>query len=73
MDTLLRKIHRVRDKTERRGINQELRNLRREAREREGKVVDEIIGNARVILCTCDGASHWALKNAGDFDLVCGL
>ncbi|RKP07200.1 P-loop containing nucleoside triphosphate hydrolase protein [Thamnocephalis sphaerospora] len=56
MDTALARLSRCKQQRERRTIYGELRQLRKEYRQREAKVTAELIGNARVVLCTLSGA-----------------
>eukprot|EP00977_Amphora_coffeiformis_P006232 scaffold1341_cov178-Amphora_coffeaeformis.AAC.9 len=48
----------------------EVRQLRREVRQREEGVVKQILQNAQVVLATTVGAAARILKNSPDFDLV---
>ncbi|KAK0897597.1 hypothetical protein LTR02_010650 [Friedmanniomyces endolithicus] len=64
--SLLRK---ARGGRERRAVYGELRELRREYRVREGRVVGDLVRGARVVLCTLHGAGGFHLKGE-KFDVV---
>ncbi|KAK0940047.1 hypothetical protein LTR48_004614 [Friedmanniomyces endolithicus] len=64
--SLLRK---ARGGRERRAVYGELRELRREYRVREGRVVGDVVRGARVVLCTLHGAGGFHLKGE-KFDVV---
>ncbi|CAM9856478.1 unnamed protein product [Ectocarpus sp. 4 AP-2014] len=54
---------------DRKGARMELKTLRKEARAREGKVVQEVLRSRDVVLATCVGAATHSLREE-EFDLV---
>ncbi len=68
-EQLQRKVSRTKSWEERRGIYNELRELRRELRKRERAAVTDLLRAAQVVLCTVTGADEKALR-AEQFDLV---
>ncbi|RKP26856.1 immunoglobulin mu binding protein 2 [Syncephalis pseudoplumigaleata] len=69
MDAALARLPRCKKHSERRNIYNELRQLRKEYRRREAKLVEELVGNARIILCTLSGADSRQLQGQ-TFDVV---
>ena len=69
MDTMLRTLSRTKDKSYRRSIQTELKSLRKEARQREEKVVSSILQSRDVVLSTLVGASSKFVKDI-KFDIV---
>jgi hypothetical protein len=57
------KTSKRKDRAKFKEINAEIRSLRREAKQREDKVVAEVIDGNNVILCTCVGAGNHILKD----------
>ncbi|KAJ1910320.1 hypothetical protein H4219_006238, partial [Mycoemilia scoparia] len=55
---------------ERRELYEQLKHLRKDYREREKKVVDTIIGEAKVVLCTLNGAANKEIQKAEPFDVL---
>ncbi|PGH27607.1 hypothetical protein AJ80_00620 [Polytolypa hystricis UAMH7299] len=62
-------IRKTRSGRERRAIYQDLKELRREFREREAKCVDSLVTGSKVVLATLHGAGGYQLKNQR-FDVV---
>jgi DNA polymerase alpha-associated DNA helicase A len=56
MDAALTRLSRCKTARDRRAIYTELRDLRKEYRQRETDVITELISNSRVIVCTLNGA-----------------
>lgn len=69
MDDKQANIRKTRSGRERRAIYDELRELRREFRERERGCVDELVRQSRVVLATLHGAGGQQLRHA-EFDVV---
>lgn len=69
MDQKQASIRKTRSGRERRGIYNDLKELRREFREREAKCVDNIVGESKVVLATLHGAGGHQLRNQ-KFDVV---
>ena len=63
MDTKQASIRKTRNSRERRAIYGELKELRREYRSREGRVVGDILKESKVVLCTLHGSGGYHLKN----------
>ena len=62
-------IRKTRNGRERKAIYGEMKDLRREFREREGKVVSELLRTSKVVLSTLHGAGGYHLKDER-FDIV---
>ncbi|KAK0283434.1 hypothetical protein LTR35_006509, partial [Friedmanniomyces endolithicus] len=62
-------LRKARGGRERRAVYGELRELRREYRVREGRVVGDLVRGARVVLCTLHGAGGFHLRGER-FDVV---
>lgn len=69
IDRVRKKAAGVRGRMERKELYSELKILRKEARKREEAVVQSVIRNSDVIVCTCVGASSRILRDQV-FDLV---
>ena len=69
MDEKQASIRKTRNGREKRVIYQELKELRKEYREREKKCVEDLVAGSRVVLATLHGAGGFHLKNA-KFDAV---
>ncbi|KAL2270154.1 hypothetical protein VTJ83DRAFT_2338 [Remersonia thermophila] len=69
MDAKQASIRKTRNGRERRAIYAELRELRKEYRERERRCVDEIVAGSRVVLATLHGAGGSQLRRE-EFDVV---
>ncbi|KAI9724705.1 MAG: hypothetical protein M1828_003574 [Chrysothrix sp. TS-e1954] len=69
MDAKQASIRKTRTGRERRVIYGELKDLRKEFRERERGCVEELVRTSKVVLATLHGAGGYQLKNA-DFDIV---
>src|SRR6195952_2006747 len=69
MDQKQASIRKTRNGREKRVIYQELKELRKEYREREKKCVDNLVVGSKVVLATLHGAGGFHLKNA-KFDAV---
>ncbi|KAI7212110.1 DNA helicase, partial [Hortaea werneckii] len=69
MDAKQASIRKTRTGRERRGIYNEIRELRKEFRQREGRVVKELLRTSKVVLSTLHGAGSFHLKNE-EFDVV---
>ncbi|RMZ06085.1 hypothetical protein D0862_04746 [Hortaea werneckii] len=69
MDAKQASIRKTRTGRERRGIYTEIRELRKEYRQREGRVVQELLRTSKVVLSTLHGAGSFHLKNE-HFDVV---
>ncbi|KNC47817.1 DNA-binding protein SMUBP-2 [Thecamonas trahens ATCC 50062] len=69
MDANLRAVSKTRNRGEARKLYSENRALRKEAREREGRVVDYVVGRAQVVLATSQGADSRTLRSR-HFDVV---
>jgi len=69
IDRVRKKAAVTRSKIERKELYLELKMLRKEARKREEAVVQSVIRNCDVILCTCVGASSKVLRDQ-NFDFV---
>ncbi|KAJ2400383.1 hypothetical protein GGI23_002066 [Coemansia sp. RSA 2559] len=71
MDKALARISKCKRYEERRELYALVKNLRKEYREREAKVVEQTIGASQVVLSTLSGAaSRDLVKNRGKFDVV---
>ncbi|KAI7484577.1 DNA helicase [Hortaea werneckii] len=69
MDAKQASIRKTRTGRERKGIYNEIRELRKEYRQREGRVVGELLRTSKVVLSTLHGAGSFHLKNE-QFDVV---
>lgn len=69
MDTKQASIRKTKSGKERRQIYGDLRELRREFRERERKCVGSLVGGSKVVLTTLHGSGGFQLRNE-DFDVV---
>lgn len=69
MDDKQASIRKTRNGRERRVIYGDLKELRKEYREREGKCVDNLVRGSKVILATLHGAGGFQLR-AQEFDVV---
>lgn len=69
MDAKQASIKKTRSGKERRLIYGDLRELRKEYREREKKCVGNLVGGSKVVLATLHGAGGFQLRNE-DFDVV---
>ncbi|RMZ23603.1 hypothetical protein D0859_12350 [Hortaea werneckii] len=69
MDAKQASIRKTRNGRERKGIWNEIRELRKEYRQREGRVVAELLRTSKVVLSTLHGAGSFHLKNE-QFDVV---
>ncbi|KAF2005554.1 P-loop containing nucleoside triphosphate hydrolase protein [Amniculicola lignicola CBS 123094] len=69
MDDKQSSIRKTRNAKERRGIYGELKELRKEFRERERGCVDNLVKGSKVVLATLHGAGGFHLKNQ-EFDVV---
>ena len=69
LDAKQASISKTRSGRERKAIYQDMRELRREFRDRERRCVDELVQNSSVVLATLHGAGGYQLKNS-DFDVV---
>ncbi|KAI7712988.1 DNA helicase, partial [Hortaea werneckii] len=69
MDAKQASIRKTRSGRERRGIYSEIRELRKEFRQREGRVVKELLRTSKVVVSTLHGAGSFHLKNE-EFDVV---
>jgi DNA polymerase alpha-associated DNA helicase A len=69
MDTKQASIRKTKSGRERKAIYSDLKELRKEFREREKKCVGTLIGGSKVVLATLHGAGGFQLKNE-DFDTV---
>ena len=69
MDSKQASIRKTRNGRERRAIYGDLKELRKEFREREGKCVDNLIRESKVIAATLHGAGGFQLRNQ-KFDVV---
>ncbi|KAF1983128.1 P-loop containing nucleoside triphosphate hydrolase protein [Aulographum hederae CBS 113979] len=63
-------IRKTRNGRERRAIYGEMKELRKEFRDREKKCVDDLVKDSKVVLATLHGAGGFHLKNAPEFDVV---
>ncbi|KAJ2883040.1 hypothetical protein H4R27_003031 [Coemansia aciculifera] len=71
LDDTLAKIPKCKRSAERRALYDQVRELRKEYRVREAKVIDHTIGGSRVVLATLSGAASRDLaKNKSKFDVV---
>ncbi|KAJ2901949.1 hypothetical protein GGI21_004622, partial [Coemansia aciculifera] len=71
LDDTLAKIQKCKRSAERRALYEQVRELRKEYRVREAKVVDHTIGGSKVVLATLSGAaSRDLVKNKAKFDVV---
>ena len=69
MDDKQASIRKTRNGRERRAIYGDLKELRKEYREREGKCVDNLIRGSKVVLATLYGAGGFQLRQS-EFDVV---
>jgi DNA polymerase alpha-associated DNA helicase A len=69
MDDKRASIRKTRNGRERRAIYGDLRVLRKEYREREGKCVDDLVRGSKVVLSTLHGAGGFQLRSQ-EFDVV---
>ena len=69
MDDKQASIKKTRNGRERRAIYGDLKGLRKEYREREGNLVDNLIRSSKVVLATLHGAGGFQLRNQ-QFDVV---
>ncbi|KAI7337366.1 DNA helicase [Hortaea werneckii] len=69
MDAKQASIRKTRTGRERKGIYNEIRELRKEFRQREGWVVKELLRTSKVVVSTLHGAGSFHLKNE-EFDVV---
>lgn len=69
MDDKQASIQKTRNGRERRAIYGEMKDLRKEYRERERKCVDNLVGGSKVVLTTLHGAGSFQLKHE-EFDVV---
>jgi DNA polymerase alpha-associated DNA helicase A len=69
MDSKQASIRKTRNGRERREIYGELKDLRKEYRQREGRVVGDLLKGSKVVLSTLHGAGGFHLKNE-QFDVV---
>ena len=69
MDHKQASIRKTRNGRERRAIYGEMKDLRKEYRERERKCVDNLVGGSKVVLTTLHGAGGFQLKHE-EFDVV---
>lgn len=69
MDDKQASIRKTRNGRERRAIYGDLKVLRREYREREGKCVDNLVRGSKVVLSTLHGAGGFQLRSQ-EFDIV---
>lgn len=69
MDDKQASIRKTRNGRERRAIYGDLKELRKEYREREGKCVDNLVRRSKVVLATLHGAGGFQLKSQ-EFDVV---
>ncbi|KAI0135949.1 DNA helicase [Hypoxylon sp. NC0597] len=69
MDAKQASIKKTRSGKERKAIYADLKELRKEYRQRERKCVDTLVGGSKVVLATLHGAGGYQLKNE-EFDVV---
>ncbi|KAK5062950.1 hypothetical protein LTR84_005026 [Exophiala bonariae] len=69
MDEKQASIRKTRNARERRAIYGDLKQLRKEYREREGKCVDGLVTSSKVVLSTLHGAGGYQTRNQ-EFDVV---
>ncbi|KAF2725842.1 P-loop containing nucleoside triphosphate hydrolase protein [Polychaeton citri CBS 116435] len=69
MDSKQASIRKTRSGRERKAIYTELKDLRQEYRQREGRVVGDLLRTSKVVLSTLHGAGSYSLKGQ-DFDVV---
>ena len=69
MDDKQASIRKTRNGRERRAIYGDLKELRKEYREREGKCVDNLVKGSKVVLATLHGAGGFQLRSQ-EFDVV---
>ena len=69
MDTKQTSLRKTRNGRERKAIYGDMKELRKEYREREKKCVDNIVGESKVVLATLHGAGGFQLRNQ-QFDVV---
>ncbi|KAF1351062.1 P-loop containing nucleoside triphosphate hydrolase protein [Delphinella strobiligena] len=69
MDAKQASIRKTRNGRERKAIYGEMRELRKEYRQREGKCIDDLIRTSKVVLATLHGSGSFHMKNQ-KFDVV---
>ena len=69
MDAKQASIRKTRNGRERRAIYGEMKELRKEYRQREGRVVSDLLKQSKIVLSTLHGAGGFQLKNE-QFDVV---
>lgn len=69
MDAKQASIRKTRNGRERRAIYGELKDLRKEYRERERRCTDGLVGSSKVVLATLHGAGGWHVKHE-KFDAI---
>lgn len=69
MDAKLASIRKTRNARERRAVYDDLKQLRKDYRQRERRCVDELLRSSSVVLATLHGAGGYDLKNE-QFDVV---
>ena len=69
MDTKQASIRKTKSGRERKAIYAELKELRKEYREREKKCISDLIGGSKVVLATLHGSGGFQLRNE-EFDVV---
>lgn len=69
MDAKQASIRKTRNGRERKAIYGEMRELRKEYRQREGRCIDELIRTSKVVLATLHGSGGFHMKNQ-KFDVV---
>ncbi|KIW22334.1 uncharacterized protein PV07_12231 [Cladophialophora immunda] len=69
MDAKQASIRKTRNGRERRAIYADLKDLRKEYREREGKCIDGLVTGSKVVLSTLHGAGSYQIRNQA-FDVV---
>jgi DNA polymerase alpha-associated DNA helicase A len=74
MDMILKDMSKCRNRAERRQKWNDLKSLRKELKNREVKVVEDILNSAKIVLCTLNGAAgnkvFELVKRQGPFDTV---
>jgi DNA polymerase alpha-associated DNA helicase A len=70
MDELLKTIRKSKRRSERRDCYKQLKDLRKEYKQRERKVVQDIVKEAVVVLSTLSGCAGKEMKHWNDFDTV---
>lgn len=69
IDQKVASIRKTRSGRERRAVYQDLKELRKEFRQREASCVDSLVGGSNVVLATLHGAGGYQLKNQ-KFDVI---